>query len=184
MEVAAELAPTGDWSQRRLLDALTDAEIHTFGWPIGVILDNRPKYRPTPTTDGIKAEIAIGADGGYPGDAGGSYDFWKLCTDGRFYTLLSLSEDRRSTDMLWLDTRIVRVTEALLLLARLYRRLDVSDTDNITVSIRHQGLKNRTLGAARADRDVHPRTTTEDGVESSITTSLADLETNLVGCVK
>ena len=184
MEVAAELAPPGDWSQRRLLDALSDAEIHTFGWPIGVILDNRPEYRPTPTTDGIKAEIAIGTDGGFPGDTGGSYDFWKLFSDGRFYTLLSMSEDRRSTGMIWLDTRIVRVTESLLLLARLYRRLDASDTDSITVSFRHQGLKGRTLGSARSDRDVYPRTTSEDKVESLITTSLADLERNLIEHVK
>jgi hypothetical protein len=183
MEVAAELIPPGDWPQRRLLDALSDSEIHAFGWPIGVILENRPEYRPSPTSDGIKAEIAIGAGAGFPGEEG-SYDFWKLFSDGRFYTLLSMSEDRRSTGMVWLDTRVVRVTEALLLLARLYRRLDASDTDSITVSVRHQGLKGRTLGAASHDRDVRPRTTTEDSLESSLTTSVSDLETNLVDHVR
>ncbi len=53
MEVAAEIAPPGEWSQRRLLDALREASVHTFGWPIGVIRDNRDEYRPRVRARGL-----------------------------------------------------------------------------------------------------------------------------------
>jgi hypothetical protein len=184
MEVAAQLRPAGDWSQPRLLDVLRDSSIHTFGWPIAVILENQDEYRPRPTSDGITAEVAIGEGATPAGLDRRSYDLWKLYRDGRFYTLLSLFEDERAPGTLFFEVRITRVTEALLLLARVYRRLDASDTDQITVWFRHQGLKGRTLRAGSRDRDVWERKTTEDVVESSFTTSLADLETNLVGCVK
>ncbi len=184
MEVAGELRPAGSWAQPRLLDALRDSSIHTFGWPIAVLLENRDAYRPRPTSDGVVAEVAIGEQDNPFGQDRRSYDFWKLHRDGRFYTLLSLFEDEREPGAIFFEVRITRVTEALLLLARLYRRLDASDTDEITVWFRHQGLANRTLCAANPGRDLRKRTAAEDLVESSVTTSLAELESNLVAYVK
>jgi hypothetical protein len=133
MEVAAELHPAGRWPQNRLRDVLRESSIHTFGWPIAVMLENRDGYRPRPTTDGIMAEIAIGAQDNNPfGQDRRSYDLWKLFSSGRFYTLLSLFEDERDPESVFFEVRINRVTEALLLLARIYRRLDASDTDRVT----------------------------------------------------
>jgi hypothetical protein len=177
MEVAAEIRPPADWSQRTLRDALREAAVHTFGWPIGVILDNRDEYRPRPTADGIAAEIPIP---GAPGMDRTSYDLWRLYRDGRFYTLLSLFEDERDPDAIFFDTRIVRVTEALLLLVRLYRRLDASDQDVVTVHIRHKGLAGRVLRAANRNRSMHSgRIAVEDVVEARVSAALIELETNL-----
>lgn len=38
-------------SQLELLSAVRGAEIPTFGWPIGVVIDNRDEYRPRPYGD-------------------------------------------------------------------------------------------------------------------------------------
>lgn len=181
MEVVAQLRPAGSWGQPQLLDAVRDAQIHTFGWPIGITLENRDEYRPRPTSDGIVAEIAISNDGMNRT----SYDYWKLFRDGRFYTMLSLFEDERVPDRLWFDTRINRITEALLFLARLYRRLDAGDTDEVAVRVRHGGLSGRVLGAANPHRVMHGgRVTSEDEVEADIVATLSDLELNLTDYVK
>lgn len=182
MEVMAQLRPAGNWSQPDLLNAVRDAEVHTFGWPIGITLENRDEYRPRPTADGIIAEVAVSNSV----TARTSYDLWKLFRDGRFYTILSLFEDEHRPNTISLDTRIVRVTEALLFLVRLYRRLDASDTDEITVRLRHGGLANRTLGAADPFRFMSSdgRATSEDEVQASFTATLSELESNLVDYVK
>jgi hypothetical protein len=181
MEVVAQLRPAGSWGQPQLLDAVRDAQIHTFGWPIGITLENRDEYRPRPTSDGIVAEIAISNDGMNRT----SYDYWKLFRDGRFYTMLSLFEDERAPDRLWFDTRINRITEAILFLARLYRRLDAGDTDEVAVRVGHGGLSGRVLGAANPHRVMHDgRVTSEDEVEADIVATLSDLELNLTDYVK
>lgn len=182
MEVIAQLRPSGNWSQPVLLDAVRAAEVHTFGWPIGVTLDGRDEYRPRPTADGIIADISLRNDA----MKRTSYDLWKLFHDGRFYTIISLFEDERSPNTIFFDTRTIRVTEALMFLVRLYRRLDASDTDEITVNIRHGGLANRTLGAADPFRSMmrDGRTTSENEVQAGFTATVSELETNLVDYVK
>src|SRR5207249_4245539 len=60
-------------SQIELLNAVQKSEIKTFGWPIGVTLENRSEYRPRPFADGIRAEIAIEKDT-MMGRV--SYDYW------------------------------------------------------------------------------------------------------------
>lgn len=176
MEVAASIAPTADADQRVLLDAVEAASVPNFGWPIGVVLGNRDEYRPRPVPDGIVAEIAIGDESHLDRR---SYDYWKLFRDGRFYTLLSLFEDERGENVLFFDTRIFRVTEALLFLARLYRRLDASDTDVVSITVRHAGLNGRTLTAANPQRHLFPRTSTADSAEASISVPLITLETEI-----
>ena len=185
MELAADLEPAGNWAQPRLLDVIREASIHTFGWPIGVILDSRDECRPRPTSDGIVAEIAIGeGDGNAFGQDRRSYDFWKLFRDGRFYTLLSYFEDERRPGHLFFEVRIKRVTEALLLLARIYRRLGASDTDVVTARFRHTGLASRSLVAANFDRDMRERASREDVVEATVVASIASIESDLVTQVK
>jgi len=185
MEVAATLNPPGHWPQNRLRNVVRESSIKS-GWPIGIVMENRDDWRPRPTSDGVEAEITIGdgAPANAVADDRRSYDFWKLFNNGRFYTLLSLVEDERAPDSIWFEVRIRRVTEALLLIARIYRRLEASDADRVTVGIRHSGLAGRTLRASSRDRDMRPLTTTEDVVEGLITTSVAELESELVTHVK
>ena len=177
MEVVAQITPPTSAQQPALLAAMREATVSTFGWPIGVVLDNRDEFRPRPTVDGIEAEVAIS---GTAEMDRASYDFWKLYGDGRFYTLLSLFEDERRPGSLFWDTRTNRVTEALLLLVRLYRRLGASDTDRVSVVVRHGGLTGRSLHVAGQNRIMprHP-TTTEDAIETPVAGTLSELETDL-----
>jgi hypothetical protein len=46
-------------SQVELLNAVRRSEIRTFGWPIGIVLDNRDEFRPRPYGDGVRAEVMI-----------------------------------------------------------------------------------------------------------------------------
>jgi hypothetical protein len=186
MEVVADAGLLQNVPQQELLKAVTDASIHTFGWPIAVILENKPEYRPRPTSDGIQAEVAIGAEeASNPfGHDRRSYDFWKVFRDGRFYTLLSLFEDERADEAVFFEVRISRVTEALLLLARLYRRLGLEETDRIEVTFRHQGLAGRRLRAANWNRDIREHESHEQTVETTISATLAELERSLTSYVK
>ena len=59
MEVRFGLHNGLNKSQIELLSAVRASQIQTFGWPIAVLLENRPEYRPRPFGDGIRAELAI-----------------------------------------------------------------------------------------------------------------------------
>ena len=183
VELSAQIQPPTAATQAALYAAMQDATISTFGWPIGVVLGNRDEYRPRPTVDGVQAEIPI-VGGGFAGDRT-SYDFWKVFGDGRFYTLMSLFEDERVENALFWDTRTVRATEGLLLLARLYRRLNASDNDHVAITIRHAGLAGRALHVANNNRMMmHRPTTNEDVVEAAFTTTLIGLETDITALVR
>ena len=183
MEIIADLQPAGNWSQRELLDAMQASTISTFGWPIGIVLSNRDEFRPRPVPDGIVAEVAIADSPGVLDRT--SYDYWKLFRDGRFYTLLSLFEDERAENIIFFDTRVNRVTEGLLLLARLYRRLGTTDTDTVNVTLRHVGLQDRTLGSADRMRLMSERgRSAANESETTISASLSDLETDLPRLVR
>jgi len=91
-------------AQGDLLTAARNAQIDTFGWPLGIILDGT-EYSPKPTTDGIVAEINL--------EDRESYDYWTIRKDGSFYLLKSLFEDRKP-GYIFYDTRIIRITGRVL----------------------------------------------------------------------
>src|SRR5262249_50043920 len=89
--------------QRRLLEAVERSAIHTFGWPIGVVLhtdDGKPK----PMADGIVADIVSKGLSGHD-----QAEFWALRQNGDFYTIHNLFEDERAPNAIFFNTRIVRV---------------------------------------------------------------------------
>jgi hypothetical protein len=137
MEIKFSLTNTKpDFNQRELLEAASKSVIRTSGWPIGVVM-TKPEYRPRPTAEGIVAEIV-------PRD-GGAYDYWSLRRNGDFYLLRDLFEDvkRPEQDLLFINSRIVQVTEAILYCARLYSQ--VASVAELQFAVRHGGLKGRTL---------------------------------------
>ena len=182
LEIVAEIRPPASATQQDIIGAMREAVIRTFGWPIGVVMDSG-EQRPRPTVDGVEAEVAFSGDSAL-GRA--SYDFWKVFGDGRFYTLMSLIEDEDTDDsLLYWDIRTIRVTEALLLLARLYRRLNASDNDQVSIEFRHAGLGGRKLSRANRMRAMmlFPETS-EDAVEMSLTTTVIGLETDITSLVR
>lgn len=160
--------------QGELLRVADNAQIHTFGWPIGVVL-HREEYRPRPKTDGIVGEIDIGDRG--------SYDYWALRRDGTFYLLKNLFEDMRKPGQIFFNTRVIRVTEVLLYAVRLYSGFKVPLDSRILIGIRHGRLKDSVLTAV-GRRHLYPRKSTEDEVYTEVETTFEKIEPDLVDLVE
>lgn len=162
-------------SQVQLLQAAHSSEIHTFGWPIGVVLNNREEFRPRPKADGIVAEIV-------PEDRG--YDYWTIRKDGAYYLLKSLFEDTREPNSLFFNTRIVRITESLLYSVRLYTNLNVPPDSRLLIGLRHGGLKDRKISATPNRRlGIHGKAI-EDEVYTEVDTAIEKIEPDLVDLVE
>lgn len=166
-------------SQRELVDAARASTISTFGWPIGVFIDNGDS-RPRPTGSGIHAEVEFDR-----GDEK-SFDLWELRTNGDFYTILSLFEDQRHrSDELFFNTRIVRVTEALVFCGRLYTNLGVDRDARIHMTIRHGGLRGRRLTSSSPTRRLSMQSeSVAETSEATIEFALGDLDADLTVLVK
>lgn len=129
---------------RELYDAAKQSTVPTFGWPIGIFLEQRPECKPQPGSDGIKAEIAI-KDKEWPHE---SYDFWAIKKDGALFILKSLFESSRKPGNLFFDTRIIRVTEVFMYAHNLYSKLGLDKDDKIVFEIKHVGIKGLAMGVA------------------------------------
>lgn len=183
MEAVVALQPKGSWRQPVLLRAVEQAQVHTFGWPIGIVL-NRDEFRPHPTADGVQAEVAIRTGDSRIGDRR-SYDYWHLRQTGDFYFLHSLFEDERAEKAIFFDTRIARTTELLLFLSRLYSRLEVPDPTRLGVTVTYRGLKDRQLLSANRMRLMSDRrTSTADSITTSIECTVGELQSRLQELVR
>ena len=164
---------------RELLKAAESAQVDAFGWPIGIVL-TRDDAAPRPRADGIAAEII--ATLSHPG-----YDYWALRRNGDFYLLHTLFEDARrpGANVVFFDSRIVRVTETLLYCRRLYDRLGASPSSQVTIEIVHGGIAGRTLASADPMRYLSmDRESVEDRIETRVQTTLEGIETELTTLVK
>jgi len=180
MELRFGLHDAINKSQIELLNAVRKSEIRTFGWPIGVIIDT-DEYMPRPYADGIRAELSIRESAVL---ARHSYDYWAVRKTGDFFLLQSLFEDARSEKAIFFNTRIVRVTEALLFASRLYANLGVSPDARLSIRIVHWGLSGRTLSSSSSDRHIFPRITKENRSETEIVTILGKMRETLVDDVR
>ncbi len=163
-----------------LLVAAESAAIHAFGWPIAVVLMNNSEARPKPTSEGIVAEISS-ADGLF----GPHYDYWTLRRDGSFFLLHSLFEDNPNKDVVHFDTRITRVTETILYSSRLYSRLGAPPTGRVRMTIKHSGLKGRSLLSSNPQRMMpENRRATEDVIEVTQGFGVNEVDSKLADLVK
>ncbi len=180
VEVCATISPTLEVTQqRRLLEAVRDSNIDTFGWPIGIVIESQPDSRPRPTGDGVVVNFSW--------DDRGTYDYWALSIRGEFFTLTNLSEDVLDrSDALLFNTRIVRIAETVMFLAATYRALGAADSAIVAIAIRHVGLKNRVLSAAGNRRLTltRERSTTEQEVLTSASFTLHQVEDSLAAIVQ
>ncbi len=177
MELHFVLSGVEHWPLPKLREAADYAQIHTFGWPIGAVLHVEGK-KPHPRADGIAAEISReGRD---------AYDYWVLRRTGEYYWRGTLFEDDRSTGQIFFDTRIVRVTEALLYCGRLYTALGLDRVRGVNITVRHAGLKGRRLSSANPGRSLEDKRDPSHENESvfQFNVRLEQLETDLVPLVK
>lgn len=165
-------------TQDELRKAVEEAQIYASGCPIGVIgigFSALEKYRPRPKVDRVVCEV----------DGEEYYGYWALRLNGDFYLLKSLLEDKHGPGSIFFDTRIARVTQALLYCVRLYSQLGVSDTTIVSVGIRHCGFRDRILSAASPMRALcSSPSTVENEVYSEISVPLMRIESSLPGLVK
>ena len=172
-------------SQSELLKASTQSQIHTFGWPIGIVLE-ADEFRPRPTNDGILVSFSAPLRSARGGSI---FEYWALRRDGDFYALMSLFEDdlERTAEgtVLYFDTRIVRATELLLHCANLYKLLGAAPGALVELSVHYRGLKGRNLAAA-SNRHVGPHRNVVEGAISipPINFRLGSLDTQLVDLAK
>jgi hypothetical protein len=179
MELRANVSYPISKSQIELLNAVKLSEIRTFGWPIGITLENREEYRPRPYKDGIKAEISI-AEGDRK-----SFDYWAARSNGDFYLLQSLFEDSRKPNQIFFDTRVVRVTESLMFIENLYGKLGLPPEAQVGIQITHGGLKGRELSSASSNRHMFSRGSADENESTSeITTILGTMSGTRVDDVR
>ena len=173
--------PKPDHSPASLLSAASDSMIRTFGWPIGVVLENREEYRPQPRSDGIVAEVNLVSEASL--DA--SYDYWALRRNGDFYIRKSLFENKRDPRTIFFNTRIVRNAELLLYALRLCDRLGIDPSSELALELTYGGLEGRVLRSSSPNRVLSGTyTCTEDRVTTSYDGSLQEVEANLTEVVK
>ena len=179
MEVRFGLHGGLNKTQIELLNAVRVSEIKTFGWPIAVLLENRDEYKPRPFGDGIRAEIAIKDEGRT------SYDYWAVRKSGDFYLLQSFFEDQHEEKTLFFNTRIVRVTEALLFASKLYTALGAAPDAKISARFTHTGLAGRRIKAAGGNRVLFTRASALEAVsETEAVVVLGDIQGALVDEVR
>lgn len=129
-----------------LLSAASESEIHTFGWPIGLVLtrkDLEPKPYIHDEVRGLKAIFK---------DEDGRFDYWTLDSNGDYYILATLFEDERKENSIFFDTRTVRTAETFLRTANLYLKLNVPHNQEMECKIEYGGLEGRVLAAANPMR--------------------------------
>jgi hypothetical protein len=161
--------------QGEILRVADQSQIHTFGWPIGVVL-HREEYRPRPRTDGINAEIET-KDTGH-------YDYWYIRKDGTFYLLRSLWESLNKPGYIFFNTRIVQITETLLYAVRLYSGFKLPSDSRILIGIRHGGLKDCIISAtSNRSLGLHGNSK-EDEVYTEIETTCEKIESDLINLVQ
>ena len=173
-------APKPNRSLSELSTAASNSIIQTFGWPIGLFVQEVPEWQPQPRSDGIVAEVSQISD-----QAGPHYDYWALRRNGDFFLRKSLFEDKRDPTAIFFDTRIVRNTELLMYALRLYDRLGIDPSTEFALELRYGGLDGRVLRASLPHRYVSVfRKCSERQITTSYTGSLQEVEGSLTEVVK
>ncbi|MEV8472395.1 toll/interleukin-1 receptor domain-containing protein [Ralstonia sp. UNC404CL21Col] len=167
-------------SQLDLLNSIRKSQVHTFGWPIGAVLENNDEYRPRPYSDGVRAKIEISKDSLLGRQ---TYDYWAARQNGDFYLLQSLFEDTRGDKKIFFNTRIVRVAEALMFASNFYSNLGVPPEATLSIRVSHHGLAGRTLSST-GSRLVFPRVCHEDISQSEIVVVLGKIKETIVDDVR
>jgi ppGpp synthetase/RelA/SpoT-type nucleotidyltranferase len=186
MEVMSEIPNTNfNIDKKMLLNTARNSTIRTFGWPIGVFLDNKREYMPKPDSNGIHAEVSINEKDWVTNKDRKTYDYWAINSNGAFYLSKSLFEGVRKPTHIFFNTRIVRITEVLQYLYKLYTQFGVPPFTTIKLTIRHSGLKDKILGAAGPERELFSdyKTTTPE-VSTTIDTTLEEINRDMVGVVE
>ncbi len=163
--------------QNILLDNADYSQIHTFGWPIGIVFKNIPQLKPKPKTDGIISEIV-------ESPVSQSYDYNYFKKNGQIFITKTLFEETNFQDSIIPEVRIKRTTELLLFISRFYTKCNLPLNEKIKIRIKYSGLKGNRINFATRGISRIQRIANEDESSIEITTSIADIEKRLPELVK
>jgi hypothetical protein len=151
MEVAFGLSTNEvNYGQRELLNIAERSTIHTFGWPIGVVLRVDGK-EPVPDAEGLVAKIATHGFSQYE-----RFDYWALRKNGDFYLAQNLFENSRDPEAIFFNTRMIRTAEALLYCRNLYNNMGVKSGTRVMFRLKHSGIEGRTISTSNPARMMWP----------------------------
>jgi hypothetical protein len=144
--------PRQNMDNLKLIKAVRESQIPTFGWPVGIMDENREKLRPKPLRNGIVLSC-------YRLGGRETFDFWALKNDLSFYLMKNYFEDVEVSehDRIFFNTRIHQTAEMLLFLSNIYRKFDIDGEREVYISISHSNLKNRKLSSIGGLRNIQPR---------------------------
>jgi hypothetical protein len=128
-------------SLANLADAVDISSIQTFGWPIAAVL-RFPDCKPMPVSNGMELRI----------NEPDHRDYWCVKRNSEFFFLGELFENSRRPEKVFLDTRINRICEVFMRVARYYRTLLVPEQTLIRISLWHGNISGRLLGVASQRR--------------------------------
>ncbi|NLJ38487.1 MAG: toll/interleukin-1 receptor domain-containing protein [Candidatus Atribacteria bacterium] len=170
------------YDQRKLFEAVDESQIHTFGWPIGILIKSNEQFRPKPLSNGIFLEGIEDSDRGLHNK---SYDYWALNCNGDFYLLKSIFEDMRDSTAIFFNTRIVRTTETLLFCEKLYSKLGLTGGNpKVDIEINYSGLKGRILKSSNSTRRIEEKITYENEIRIKETVSINEISLHIIDLTK
>ena len=155
---------TQEWSHADLLQVAEAAVLRNTGWPIGLVLRN--EGRPKPTKDGVEARLQ-----NYSSTGPGWDDFWSFNKNGSYYAVRLFEENYEQPNFqssaghpdrsVWFDIRVWRIAEVVLHSAALYRELPIPPAEPYLLSVGHGGLDGRELYTSTPRR--HNSSTSSSG---------------------
>lgn len=176
-------------SQRELLVAATQSQVHTLGRPIGQVLADSPETKPKSISEGIVANFSTPRQTAF--GPGRMFDYWTLTKGGDFFSVTSLPSDHldsdRSRPALYFNMCIMQATEALLHCENLYRALGIDPRAHVQMTIRYEGLRGRKLSSSSPARHlgvVAGENILEDEVSTTVTFQLGEIKSSAVPIVQ
>lgn len=152
------------------LNLIVETEDRLTGWPVWLVLRNRPDMQPHLVDGVIECSLANTSD----------RDFWRADPRGRMFLIRRFQEDTRELHGIEPGTTfdltlpVWRTGECLLHAHRLAKRLGANHVD---LQMRWEGLQGRELSAfASATRTLMPgRVSVQDVVETRISVNAASI---------
>lgn len=141
----------GDAKERdpkSILEIAKKSTLPNTGWPIGVATDIATG-KPLPIENGVEAEYSSK-------QFISLFDYWFLNKRAEFYFARTLEEDGfeeyEKNAVVWFDTRIWRIAEALEHCLNLYRNMRIPEDQLVKIKISLVGLNGRKLSAENISR--------------------------------
>ncbi len=144
-DIFCSVADSGvhQFSIDKLPQAVDQSVLSSNGFPpIGVQTEDSKRV---PRNDSVTSDTFIRGSISNPSIF---YEYWAFKKNGDFCLFKSYDSDVKYPDiksLLYFDRRIQRVAEGVRFCGKLYSKLGISPETQITISIKHKGLLNRSL---------------------------------------